>query len=36
MTERACERASSGQADPACLAAVGRSTWGVALGGEAP
>jgi len=33
MSERVFERASSGQAGPAILAAAGRSTW--ALGPEA-
>jgi len=36
MSARVFERASSVQADPAFLAAVGRSTWGLDPKGEGP
>jgi hypothetical protein len=34
MSERVCERANSVEADPAFLAAVGRSTWVVCPKGD--
>jgi hypothetical protein len=36
MSERVCERANSVQAEPAFLAAVGRSTWVVIPQGDDP
>jgi len=36
MSERVIERATSVQAEPAFLAAVGRSTWALSPKGEGP